>query len=157
MRKILKAKIEKVKAKAAFLVKIAVFFIFFSFLMMSAFYNLGETDYFLHLKNGEYILEQRIIPSADVFSFTVPGKPWVDQKWLYQVGLAGVYKLGGVEALFLGKVAIFSLAFFLLAAFLLRTDWVFAYPLLFYGLHISVRRFTLRPDNLSFLFLIFFF
>ncbi len=156
MRKILKAIIEKVKAKAAFLVKIAVFFIFFSFLMMSAFYNLGETDYFLHLKNGEYILEQRIIPSADVFSFTVPGKPWVDHEWLYQVGLAGVYKLGGLEALFLVKVAIFSLAFFLLAAFLLRTDWVFAYPLLFYGLHISVRRFTLRPDNLSFLFLIFF-
>jgi tetratricopeptide (TPR) repeat protein len=138
------------------LIKAFVFFIFFSYLMMFAFYNLGGLDYLFHIKAGEYIIANKIIPDSDVFSFTFTGKAWLDHEWLYQVMIHTVYSQGGLEALFLLKVFIFSLSFFILTFFLLKTDWMFSYPLIFYGLQISIRRFTLRPDNFSFLFLILF-
>jgi len=134
--------------------QLAVLFIFFSYLMMFVFYNLGGLDYLFHIKAGEYIVSSRSIPQQDIFSFTMAGKAWLDHEWLYQVIIYTIHRFAGIEALFLLKVIIFSSAFFLLALFVFKTDWVFAYPLLFYGLQIAIRRFTLRPDNISFLFLI---
>jgi tetratricopeptide (TPR) repeat protein len=138
------------------LAKIFVFFIFFSYLMMFVFYNLGGLDYLFHIKAGEYIVENKIVPDKDIFSFTMAGKSWFDHEWLYQVLVYTAYSIKGLEALFLLKVFIFSLSFFILTLFVFKIDWVFSFPLLFYGLQIAIRRFTLRPDNFSFLFLILF-
>ncbi|MBN3040144.1 MAG: hypothetical protein JW867_03375 [Candidatus Omnitrophica bacterium] len=136
--------------------KILVFFVLFSYLMMSAFYNLGEVDYFFHLKSGEQIIKNRFIPNNDIFSFTAQSKPWLNHEWLYQVIIAVIYDLAGTEALFFIKIAVFSLSFLILAIFLLKTDWVFCFPLIFFSLQLTLRRFTLRPDNISFFFLILF-
>lgn len=62
----------------------------------------ADWDMWWHLRSGAYILEHRAIPLTDPFSHTRFGEPWVDQSWLAQVGLYGVYRLGGFGGLALG-------------------------------------------------------
>ncbi|HEY9268835.1 MAG TPA: hypothetical protein VIO39_05220 [Methylotenera sp.] len=58
---------------------------------------LSDPDYFWHLSAGQYIWEHKALPSADMFSYTFAGKPWVLHEWLFEIILFGVYSLcGGV-------------------------------------------------------------
>lgn len=56
---------------------------------------LSDPDYFWHLSAGQYILQHQTLPSADVFSYTFAGKPWVLHEWLFEIILFGVYSLCG--------------------------------------------------------------
>ncbi|MGC8838558.1 MAG: hypothetical protein ACP5UM_09090 [Anaerolineae bacterium] len=75
----------------------------------------ADWDMWWHLRSGEAIVQARAIPLTDPFSHTRFGHPWVDQSWLAQVGLYGLYRLGGFGALALGLacavVATFALVF----------------------------------------------
>ena len=44
----------------------------------------NDPDLWWHLKVGETIWNTRSIPSADAYSFTVHGHPWMDHEWLAQ-------------------------------------------------------------------------
>ena len=63
-------------------------------------------DYWFHLKTGERIAATGEVPKQDPYSFSVPGARWVDVHWLHQLGLHGLYRLGGHEAVVLGKGAL---------------------------------------------------
>jgi hypothetical protein len=52
-------------------------------------------DLAYHVRAGELILSTRHIPSADSFSFTIPGRAWFDQQWGAQVMLALLHRAGG--------------------------------------------------------------
>jgi len=136
--------------------KIPALFIFFAYLVLCACYNLGGADYLFHTKAGEYISINKTIPKEDIFSFTMGGKAWVDHEWLYQVLIYQLHNSFGLEGLFLFRIVVFSLIFFLLATMLMRVNWLFGFPLLVWGLQLSLNRFTIRPDNLSLLFLVVF-
>jgi len=75
----------------------------------------ADWDMWWHLRSGAAIVQARSIPLTDPFSHTRFGHPWVDQSWLAQVGLYGVYRLGGFGGLALGLafavVATFALVF----------------------------------------------
>lgn len=63
-------------------------------------FNDGDVSW--HLAAGRWILDNRAVPSADPFSFTFGGKPWVAFEWLSQLLYASAYRLagyGGVAAL----------------------------------------------------------
>jgi len=135
------------------LLKMPALFIFFAYVVLSACYNLAGADHFFHTKVGEYITTHKTIPEQDVFSFTMNGKAWVDHEWLYQVLVYKLHHSLGLEGFFVLRIIIFSLIFFLLATMVLRANWLFGFPLLVYGLQLSLSRFTMRPDNLSLLFL----
>jgi hypothetical protein len=63
-------------------------------------FNDGDVSW--HIATGQWILDHRAIPSADPFSFTWFGKPWVPIEWLAEVFYASAYRLagyGGVAAL----------------------------------------------------------
>jgi tetratricopeptide (TPR) repeat protein len=53
---------------------------------------------FTHLAAGDRILGQRSVPHAEEFSYTAFGLPWTDLSWLYQAGVAGVRRAGGLGA-----------------------------------------------------------
>ncbi len=55
----------------------------------------ADTDMWWHLGTGRAIVTTGRIPQADEFSFTVRGQPWVNVQWLAQVGMYGVYRIGG--------------------------------------------------------------
>jgi hypothetical protein len=52
-------------------------------------------DDWLHLRTGQLIWETGAVPRVDLYSYTLPGEPWVDVYWLFQLGLHGLYALGG--------------------------------------------------------------
>ena len=53
-------------------------------------------DFWWHLRMGEIIVAEGRVPTVDRFSFTRAGVPWVDQNWLMQLAMLGVYRLGGL-------------------------------------------------------------
>jgi hypothetical protein len=63
-------------------------------------------DFFWHLAAGRWIAGHGEVPRSDPFSFTAAGVPWVDHGWLYQLGLHGVWSMGGLTAVWLARIAL---------------------------------------------------
>jgi tetratricopeptide (TPR) repeat protein len=72
--------------------------------------KIHESDSLWHLKTGEWILAHGQVPHADFYSSTVPGKPWLDWEWLFQVGMRGVFVAGGFKALVVLKALLVALS-----------------------------------------------
>ncbi|WP_419176067.1 hypothetical protein [Desulfosediminicola sp.] len=70
-----------------------VFCIFFVVLTM--FMTLRDPDYYWHIKTGEYIFENQLLPRLDIFSFTMTNQPWVLHEWLFQLLLYMIFDLFG--------------------------------------------------------------
>jgi hypothetical protein len=58
----------------------------------------SDPDTFWHLKNGEHVLAVGL-GSADVFSYTARGRPWVAHEWLFDVAAFALAKALGYRAL----------------------------------------------------------
>ena len=65
---------------------------------------LGDADTGFHIRAGEFIVENRKIPDADIFSFLTPALPWTLHEWLAEVIMALVHQLAGIT----GIVILFS-------------------------------------------------
>jgi hypothetical protein len=66
-------------------------------------YPMADFDVWWHLRTGQLILETGVVPRVDLFTYTNATRPWIDISWLYQVGLAFLYRVGGASALVLLK------------------------------------------------------
>lgn len=60
---------------------------------------LADPDLFWHLRTGELVLDRRGLPGTEPWAFRALGDEWVAHEWLSEVGLRGLYALGGYEAL----------------------------------------------------------
>ena len=60
-------------------------------------YEVTDRDLWWQLRSGEWILQNRQVPSLDPFSYGSVGREWVDLHWLFQIVLAGVYRLAGLS------------------------------------------------------------
>jgi hypothetical protein len=69
-----------------------------SVLVGGRFRLLNDPGTFWHLRLGRDILATGSLPRADTLTFTRAGAPWVDQSWLFDVGLAWVVGHGGWSA-----------------------------------------------------------
>jgi hypothetical protein len=56
------------------------------------------------------------LPSVDTWTFTIEGKPWLDQQWLAQLAFAVVQRVGGWELLFVVRAGLVAAALGLLLA-----------------------------------------
>lgn len=65
-----------------------------------------SVDLFWHLAAGRWMLEHRALPRIDPFRFTSRGVPWVDHEWGFQLLLGLGERLGGLDALTLGRAAV---------------------------------------------------
>lgn len=65
------------------------------FIALTAFMTLGDPDYYWHIRTGEYIFDHKMLPRLDIFSFTMPGHPWVLHEWLFQLLLFLVFSSFG--------------------------------------------------------------
>jgi hypothetical protein len=84
-----------------------------------AFQRIRTFDYWWHLRTGRLIAETGSVPKTDPFSFTAAGNPWIDIHWLHQLGLHGLYQLGGHDAVVVAKVGMVLL----LTAVLATIGW----------------------------------
>jgi hypothetical protein len=68
-------------------------------------------DLAYHIRAGELILHTRRIPNVDMFTFTIPGRPWFDQQWGAQVLLALIHRAGGWGTVSFVRAALIASAF----------------------------------------------
>ena len=115
-----------------------------------------DLDIWLHLKTGELILKNRIIPSHDIFSFTLKAKPWVDHEWLFQVISYLVYSKWEAEGLIILQCCIILLSLWVL--FLIGYRVIKSYLevalFIFVAAYASTSRFNIRPDMFSLFFFV---
>ena len=119
-----------------------------------AFQRIRSLDYWWHLRTGALIAESGAVPTADPYTYTVPGAPWIDIHWLFQLGLHGLYRLGGHDAVVVAKVALVWALLGILATIGWRRDapvvTVFALGSM---LLVAFDRFMPRPELPSFVLL----
>jgi hypothetical protein len=137
-----------------FLLVIPLVFSVFCFIFILAHRAISSLDIWLHLKAGEFILKNKIIPAYDIFSFTFSGRPWVDHEWLFQVVSYLVYHKWQAEGLILLQTYILVLSFLVLFFIGLRIakSYLAAAILTVVAVYASSDRFTIRPEVFSLLF-----
>jgi hypothetical protein len=107
-------------------------------------------DMWWHLRCGQVQWEGRTILRADVFSHTAAGAPWVNQSWLAQIGMWGLYNLGGYPALSLAVAVIVALTFGFVFAQGEANPYLRAFVVLLAAIA-SARVWAPRPHLLTFL------
>lgn len=65
---------------------------------------LTDSDTGWHIRTGEWILKNGRVPTTDVFSFTMAGKPWFAWEWLSDVFMATVHRSGGLAGIVLASL-----------------------------------------------------
>ncbi|MDD3375320.1 MAG: hypothetical protein PHY73_06340 [Candidatus Omnitrophica bacterium] len=111
-------------------------------------------DLWLHLKSGQFIIQNGFIPSVDVFSCTVFGQPWNNHEWLFQIVSYSMFSLFGFDGVssMQSLVIGFTFMFLLFLGDIRKRQLTTVFLLLLVGLSYQ-SRFTIRPDIFSLLFL----
>jgi hypothetical protein len=115
-----------------------------------------DPDIWWHIKVGDSILSTHQWPTADPYSFTVFGQPWIAYEWLGEVLWAAVMRLGGIRGLellliILGSAVMLALyGYTTLCSGNSKAGFVACAVLLV----LANASFTLRPQMLGYLFLI---
>lgn len=86
---------------------VAVALLVFAFVAFSqSLFNDGDT--YWHIGAGRWIIDHRLVPTWDPFSFTARGRAWTTQEWLSEVAMACAFAAGswgGLQLLFACAVA----------------------------------------------------
>ncbi len=115
-----------------------------------------DPDFWWHIKVGQTILATHHWPTADTYSFTAQGTPWMAYEWLGDTLLAAVQRacgLPGLMALYLALGAAVVLALYALAWLRSRNSKA-AFVACGLLLPLAAVSFSLRPQMLGYLFLI---
>jgi hypothetical protein len=104
--------------------------ILFLALFVIAAREISDPDFWWHLRTGRFIVENRALPHADIFSFTNAGRPWIAHEWLSEVLIYALYALGSFPALILAFAALIGLTFAFVYARTPGKPYVAAFALL---------------------------
>jgi hypothetical protein len=115
-----------------------------------------DFDIGFHLKAGQWIAQNQTVPRLDSFTYTVTAHPYVDMLWLYELGCYGLNQLGGLVLLSAVHDILILVVFGLLVLRMRQTQ---APPgaivfLIFPAILCAELRFLLRPEILSWVFLL---
>jgi tetratricopeptide (TPR) repeat protein len=131
--------------------------VLFGLIAFASVVEIKDLDLWLHMKMGEVIATTGQVPSQDILSVVVAGKPWINHEWLFQTVVYSVSTVFGLDGLLYMQAALVLLAFFLMLFWTYRSDrQLVILPLLFYVLQVYQMRFTVRPDIFSVVFFILF-
>lgn len=128
-----------------------------SILLLSIF-KISSQDTYLHLKAGEYIAQNLKIPYTDIFSYTAFGKPWVYHEWLFGVIIHLIYSLSSLEFLSILAALLIFTTFSVLYKLVvsLGTNLYLASVIIMGAILGSKFCFSLRPHQVSYLFIVIF-
>jgi len=128
-------------------------------------YEIGCDDHWWHVAAGRVILEQKVVPSTDPFTFTYAGQPWRNNEWGFSVIAAILWDSCGEIGFFLYRWVTFAgtlLFVYLALAERLRRVYVVervpvgfgAIVILLLSLVLQIR-INIRPHMIEYLFLSF--
>ncbi len=114
--------------------------------------ELSDPDVWWHLRAGQWIWENRAVPSLDPFTFASGDRLWVDLHWLFQVILTAAFAAGGVPGIILTTSTVCAAVFVVVLtlrdrrwpSWLVVACWLPA-------LVVMSARFTPRPEVFSLL------
>ena len=76
---------------------------------------ISETKPLVHVKTGQYLASHGFWPPAtDVFSYTAADRPWLNNSWLFDLTLSGVYGVLGDNGLTLFKMLLLGVTFYVI-------------------------------------------
>jgi hypothetical protein len=115
---------------------------------------LRDADTGVHIRNGEQILATHAITRTDSFSYTRQGEQWYAWEWLYDVVIAAIHHVSGLNGVMLFTAAVISSTFALLFRFILRRSGNLAAAAFLTLLAIAAAQVHMlaRPHILSWLF-----
>src|SRR5438046_438507 len=58
-------------------------------------HTLEDPDTYWHIVLGRWIIDHAAVPHRDLFSFSMPGAPFVPFEWLAEVAIAAIYDYFG--------------------------------------------------------------
>lgn len=147
MQKLILAKFDLVSKMVIF---VLLFMLLFTFVHRGIF----DLDIWLHLKAGEWVLQNKAVPKSDIFSFTIFSKPWIDHSWLFQLIVYLIYRDFGSEGLvFLESVIVCTAFLFLALSFYRSVKYYYLLAIaFFFAIFACVVRYNIRPDIFSLLF-----
>jgi hypothetical protein len=70
---------------------------------------LGDGDTGWHIRAGEWILANGAVPKQDLFSYTMPDRPWFAWEWLWDVAFAWLHQRWGMAAVVMASLLVLSL------------------------------------------------
>jgi hypothetical protein len=79
-----------------------------------------DPDTMWQITVGQWILDHRMVPETDVYSFTMRGQPWISTQWLAQVMYAKAYAISGWSGPVVLAASAIAATFALLTKFLSR-------------------------------------
>ena len=117
--------------------------------------EIKDLDLWLHLKMGKVISEHQTVPTSDMLSCTIAGKPWVNHEWLFQVVIYKIWHAWGFDGLINMQIWVVLLTFLILMFVAYSKDrQLLAAFFLLLVLLVYQTRFTIRPDIFSLLFFV---
>ncbi len=127
--------------------------VLFGLTAFSASLEIKDLDLWLHLGMGRYIAHNGYVPTHDVLSCTIAGKPWVNHEWLFQLLVYHIHQWWGFNGLIAMQMGVVCLTFVILLLLCYRDDrqWQLIFLLLLVMV-VYQTRFTIRPDIFSLLF-----
>jgi hypothetical protein len=117
--------------------------------------QLADPDLWGHIRFGQMVLRIGHLIHADIFSYSAPGRPWIDHEWLSEVIMALFYDAMGVVGLKLMKFLCAGAIMALLAAGVGETG---AAPALQFGVLLAAAfglqlQIQFRPQLFDYIFL----
>lgn len=115
-----------------------------------------QGDAWWHLAIGRQILATHSWPKVDIYSFTMPGSPWIASEWLGEVVMAAGWRIGGLQALMVLLTALAGAVTLLLFyySYLRSRNATAAFLACAALLPLAALSFPLRPQLLGYAFLV---
>lgn len=116
----------------------------------------GDTGW--HIRTGDWILQHKMIPTADIFSFTKPHQAWFAWEWGWDVLFAAIHNCAGLAGVVFVNVVLLGLISALLFRLIRRCSDSDALALLFTmpAVCASMIHWLARPHLVSWLFVLIF-
>ena len=73
--------------------------------------KVADPDIWWHLHNADYLIQNHSLPHSDLYSFTVPGHPWMNHEWLADLPYYFAWKLMGLRGIDALAVSLSSLIY----------------------------------------------
>ncbi len=115
-------------------------------------------DFWWHMAIGREIVNTGVIPAADIYSYTMLGESYsaYQRFWLSEIGLYGLYGLGGPALVIFVHSLIITTAYGLLLWLcrVVSNSWRIAALAVLFAVSLGITDSSVRPQTPSFLFVV---
>ena len=97
------------RSSVSFLVVLT--FVFLSLVFILARGKVADPDLWWHLHNADHLIRHHTLPRSDMYSFTVPGYPWMNHEWLAELPYYFGWRMLGLSGIDGVTIAVLTLIF----------------------------------------------